>query len=136
MPLSYEDPIQEPIFKFIPDKGFYPIAFRIFYTDGFIYEFKGNLKELKDAWDQALNTGVQLIVVYIDDIDATGNYLRQFIQGYDYYSFDGEYFYGSNDSRGTPGTILYGEWTTDEEFEQIRQDALDTHETPSEKGEL
>lgn len=131
-PLSYNDPIGE-VFKFSPDDDFAYVAFSILYTDGSIYEVKENLLH---NWDEALSKGVQLVVVYISDIDADGNYLRQFIQGYDYYSFDGKYFYGGNDSRGLLGTIIYGEWTTDEEFESIRQNALNRHVTSIEREGL
>ena len=125
MPLSYEDPIDTIINIHNPPEGVYPIGFKLYYTDETVYTGIDNLVE---AWEAAPNTGIQVLVIYESYTSATGYHTRHMMHGLDYYSYDGDTFYASNDSRATPGTILYGEWTTDEQFEELRQRAFNNYD--------
>ena len=104
----------------------YPIGFKIFYGDNTVYSAKGVSEELKTAWDEAPNQDVQIVVLYENTIDAQGRHTRVLYSGVDYYIFDGGTFTFTNDIHN--GTVLYGKWGDDEDFQAIRDIALTDYE--------
>lgn len=107
--------------------GIHVIAFKIFYAQNKIVVGKGSPAELKEAWDNAPNDYVQLVMLYYNETDRDNRPMRYNFQGSDFYAFDGESFSGSNDSRELSGSIKNGKWISDEAFESIRDKALDDY---------
>ncbi len=122
---SFNDPIESPINRHNPPEGVYATGFKLHYTDGTVYAGTG---DLLNAWDQATTTGLQVLVIYESSVDGMGRPTRHMVHGVDYYGYDGDTFYGCNDTRGVKGKVLYGEWTTDEEFEKIRIKAFNDYD--------
>ena len=128
---SYNDPIESLVSIHNPPQGVYAIGFKLYYTDGSVFCGKG--ENLLQQWKIAPNTQIQVLVIFESTFCAMGYHTRHTIQTHDYYSYDGNTFYGCNDTRAIQGHVLFGEWTTDENFEEIRVHAFNDR-TLGERG--
>ena len=96
----------------------------IFYGDG--YAFFGRTIE---DWKNAPKENVQIILLYLSKVDIeTGFPLRESFCGLDYYSFDGEVFTASNDTRTlSSDCILYGRWMATEDWIRLTEKAMEDY---------
>ncbi len=118
MAKSYNDPIECVVNIHNPPEGVYPIGFKVYYTDKTVFCGKG--EDLLSQWRKAPEENVQVLVIFESSKSAVGYNTRHMMSTHDYYSYDGTTFYGANDTRAVAGHILYGKWTTDDLFEEIR----------------
>ena len=100
------------------------VGVKIFYGDHKIACCRGSLKEIYTQWNKAYNDNVQIVMIYYNKTDAQGRPLRHNFQGSDFYSFDGQVFNSSNDSRELNGSIKNGKWVSDDQFTKVRDIAL------------
>lgn len=94
------------------------LAFRVYYgkSGGAVFSAVGTMQELYQAWQIAPNYNVGLIALYYNQRDDNNWITVETIEGKDMYSFDGQLFYASDDSRKIKGRILYGRWFSQEEM--------------------
>ena len=99
------------------------VGFGIFYGDG--SNFFGD--SLRD-WETAPKENVQLILLYLEDLDEQGNNYRHSICSWDYYAFDGKTFTAGNDTRKLCSDyILYGKWLETSKWVEIVEQAMETY---------
>lgn len=96
------------------------IGFGIFYSDW--STFFGKTEE---DWKRAPKENVELILLYLDELDEIGNPLQESICGWDYYGFDGSTFMAADDTRALSSEdIVYGRWMNTEEWVKLVHWAL------------
>ena len=101
------------------------LGFGVFYGDG--SSFFGQTVE---DWKNAPKEDVQTILLYYDKMAAPGVHFRYAINGWDYYSFDGECYMASNDTRNLSSKhLLYGRWMETEAWKNIATKAMRTRHT-------
>ena len=110
--------------------GVYPIGFRIYYGDLSIFSFGGDMADFREAWGSAPQNDVQFIIIFENTQDALERPTRVTFAGRDYYFFDGETFGATDDLTRAIGTVLYGEWVSDEIHEQINALANEDYDLP------
>ncbi len=84
----------------------------------------------EEEWKAAPKENVQLLLLYLDELTEMEVPYRMAASGWDYYSFDGACFYGSNDTRDICGDIKYGWWTETDAWKAL------VHKTLREKKEV
>ncbi len=100
-----------------PDKG-YPIVdvagWKIYYTDGTIVSSKDV------DWHNAPKHEVQIVMLYLNKLDSSGRHCRHRMCGFDFYFKDEEGFgYSFDDSSFVRGEVVYGKWTTYENYNKL-----------------
>jgi len=105
------------------------IGWKVWYGDGFVFTSKD------DIWEKAPDQNVQVVMIYFDWKDSQGKLRKQMFCGSDYYFCDGDWTVPSNwadsftDFSVVRGVCKYGKWMkTEEEYEVIRQKALNDYE--------
>lgn len=96
------------------------IGFGIFYKDW--STFFGRTEE---DWKKAPKENVELILLYLEELDEIGNPLQESVCGWDYYGFDGNTFTAADDTRALSSEeIVYGRWMDTEEWVKLVHWAL------------
>lgn len=92
---------------------------RIYYGDGSTFDSNDG------TWEEAPSENVQIVSLYEATSDAQGRPTRYVFSGSDYYFKDGDMFGDSfNDRTKVKGSVKYGLYLSDEDFDLIRISAF------------
>jgi len=73
------------------------VGFSLYYGDGSVFSIDNVTKGLYDIWKNAPSDNVQVLVLSENVVRGKNTHVA--FTGFDYYIFDGDNFYGCNDSR-------------------------------------
>jgi len=98
------------------------IAWKIWYGDG------SGVSSKDVAWEEAPDQDVQIVMLYYRRLDGMGRHCRRVMSGADYYWKDGEEFDETNDWGEVRGSVKYGKWTDEANYNRLREITLHDYE--------